>query len=314
MKKVIFLISIISLLACVFIGAYAETSENAYRISGYVKPDLIGTQGISNGFIVKVLSNNKELPYSAISSSDGYFEIENIPENLRGYTLKFSREGYLERDLVIHTFKSDIDLSSKSFFVEMLAGDISIDGVQDGTINILDAVQMAKCFNSTSSDTSYNISVDFNKDKIINMSDLMPIALHFNSTKSSYNPNKILVGSIRDFYIPQEYEPIPEFRFKFGSVTEITSSSAILNASIYVHDYTYTVHSAYWEKDNPSLIFLGDSRSFYAGAFLLGTNKDFSIKISGLKKNTQYGCALVLDGPGIRGSGIYTSEITTLDK
>lgn len=314
MKKIIFLISIIFLLTSIFNGAYAEEPGKTYRISGYIKPDSIDAQGISNGFIVKVLSNNKELPYSAISSPGGYFEIENIPENLRGYTLRFSREGYLERDLVIHTFKSDIDLSSKSFSVEMLAGDISIDGVQDGTINMLDAIQMAKCFNSTSSDTSYNISADFNKDKIINMSDLMPIALHFNSTKSSYTPNKILVGTISDFYIPQENEPIPEFRFNFGSVTEITSSSVVLNASIYVHDYTYTVNSAYWEKDNPSLIFLGDSRSFYAGAFSLGTNKDFSIKVSGLKKNTQYGCALVLDGPGIRGSGIYSSEITTLDK
>ncbi len=314
MKKIILLISIVFLLTSIFNGAYAEEPGKTYRISGNIKPDSIEAQGVSDGFIVKVISNDKELPYSAISSSDGYFEIENIPENLRGYTLRFSREGYLERDIVIHTFKSDIDFSSKSFFVEMLAGDISVEGVQDGTINMLDAVQMAKCFNSTSSDTSYNISADFNKDKIINMSDFMIIALHFNSTKSSYNQNKILVGSIEDFYIPQEFEPIPEFRFDFGSVTEITSSSAVINASIYVHDYTYTVNSAYWEKDNPSLIFLGESRSFYCGAFSLGPNKDFSIKISGLKKNTQYGCVLVLDGPGVRGSGIYGREITTLDK
>ena len=68
----------------------------------------------------------------------------------------------------------------------MWAGDIAVNGVQDGAINMSDVIALAKSFNAVSTESKYVESCDFNKDNAINMSDVIILARHFNMTTSNY--------------------------------------------------------------------------------------------------------------------------------
>jgi len=68
----------------------------------------------------------------------------------------------------------------------MWIGDMEIDGVQDGAINMEDIMEICKAFNSVSGDAVYKESLDLNKDSAINLEDIMIVVKHFNKTSADY--------------------------------------------------------------------------------------------------------------------------------
>ncbi len=81
---------------------------------------------------------------------------------------------------------ADVSISSKNTPVQLLAGDIQIDGKQDNVINIIDVVEIAKAFNSISGSEGYNKNCDLNLDNVVNIADFVIIAKSFNMTSSNY--------------------------------------------------------------------------------------------------------------------------------
>jgi len=70
--------------------------------------------------------------------------------------------------------------------VEVWAGDIPKNGIQDDAINMADVISLALVFNTVRNDAKYEVDYDFNLDGSINMSDIILIAKHFNATTESY--------------------------------------------------------------------------------------------------------------------------------
>jgi hypothetical protein len=62
------------------------------------------------------------------------------------------------------------------------AGDIN----QDNAINMSDVMEIAKAFNTNSTNENYNSDCDINKDNSINMIDIMILAKNFNKNTNSY--------------------------------------------------------------------------------------------------------------------------------
>jgi len=67
--------------------------------------------------------------------------------------------------------------------VVLFAGDIT----KDGTINMVDVIEMAKGFNATSGDAKFIDECDLNKDNTINMADIVIIAKNFSKNTGSYS-------------------------------------------------------------------------------------------------------------------------------
>ncbi|MDP4183196.1 MAG: glycoside hydrolase [Bacillota bacterium] len=166
-----------------FTGNLAANSITTYvgskpdkKISGYIKPDfnLSSAPSVINANF-KVEVDGK----SALTDNSGYFEISGISDSATSLNVKISKPGYLTREI---NNSSNTTFGSASAPLEMWAGDVA----EDGSINMADVVQIAKCFNSTSQDASYNEVGDFNKDNSVNMADIIIIAKHFNGTKLNY--------------------------------------------------------------------------------------------------------------------------------
>lgn len=80
----------------------------------------------------------------------------------------------------------DLEIGDYDSPVKMWAGDISIQGVQDGAINIADIMEVTKSFNSSEGDGIYNANCDLNGDKTVNISDIMIVVANFNKTSMDY--------------------------------------------------------------------------------------------------------------------------------
>jgi len=65
-------------------------------------------------------------------------------------------------------------------------GDVPKDGVQDGSVNLSDAISIATSFNSSSDSPKYKKECDLNADNSINMADVVIIAKNFNKTSNDY--------------------------------------------------------------------------------------------------------------------------------
>jgi len=121
---------------------------------------------------------------SAVTDENGAFTISNIPQNYGPEQLKITKDGYLTR--VVNDVNAGDKIGSIDSPLEMWAGDIAVNGVQDEAINMSDVIALAKSFNAVSTDSKYMASCDFNKDNAINMSDVIILARHFNMTTSDY--------------------------------------------------------------------------------------------------------------------------------
>jgi len=165
-------------------AVYSPSSVNnsVFKLEGYIKPDISEESVTKEGFRVQLVDTD----LYAITDFDGYFQLDNVPENSIGYTVRISKDNYLTREIDNIVINEDKLLFEKTSPGEMWAGDIIVDGIQDNAINIIDIAQVAKSFNCVKGNGGYNQNADLNMDKVVNMADFMAIAKHFNTTMSSY--------------------------------------------------------------------------------------------------------------------------------
>lgn len=176
MRRLLILIICAILILCNAIPVYGETQESTYCISGYIKSE---TDTVPKSDF-KVSVPDKSL--SAITDIDGYFEI-NVPSSQIVSCLKISKQSYLSRIVTGFSSTSNFQISTKTNPVIMWVGDVSNDNV----INLIDVMNIAKFFNTTSGSNDYNSKSDLNMDNGINISDIMLVANHFNVSSSSYD-------------------------------------------------------------------------------------------------------------------------------
>jgi hypothetical protein len=151
------------------------------KIAGYVKPDFNFTNdNIKAGFKVEVVETGK----SATTDSNGYFVISDVAGG--NYTLKISKNGYLARKINNLAVTGNVVVGSSSSPVDIWAGDISINGIQDEAINITDIMQVATSFNTIEGNAKYNTAVDINMNGAVNIEDIMIVVSHFNRATKDY--------------------------------------------------------------------------------------------------------------------------------
>jgi hypothetical protein len=167
----------------VFIGG--EGTVESYTISGYISPDFITTATtapiVNAGFKVELVGTND----SAITDSNGYFEIKTTAAKGK-YTVKITKDNYLTRQIADVEIDGDKELSTSASPISMWAGDMVINGKQDGAINLEDIVEICKAFNTASTDEKYKENLDLNKDGAVNLEDVVIVAKHFNKVSSNY--------------------------------------------------------------------------------------------------------------------------------
>ncbi|MCX7746669.1 MAG: glycosyl hydrolase family 18 protein [Clostridia bacterium] len=158
------------------------------KVYGYIKPDF----DYSDAAASKVRSGIKVEVYgsqlSTLTDANGYFEINNVPWNgIYQYdAYHISKPGYLTRRVDGITSPYDVELGTKDQPLKIWAGDMPIDGKQDGAINMSDILEIINTFNSAAGDGKYVDINDIDKDGAINMQDILIIILHFNTTSSNY--------------------------------------------------------------------------------------------------------------------------------
>ncbi len=172
------------------IGDYILTISNTqintpktYKITGYVKPNTTGK--IPNSLMAGFLISLKGTHFSTISDENGYFEISDVPKSASGYDVVITKDYYLKREIKNITLNDNVMLSTSDTPIELWVGDL--DEYQDGVINILDILQVAKAFNSIKGESRYLENIDVNKDFVINMLDVIIVAKHFNATSQNYD-------------------------------------------------------------------------------------------------------------------------------
>ncbi len=162
-------------------------AADSCKVSGYVKPDFLYESSenslINEGFKVEIVELSN---VSAFTNQTGHFEIAGVPENLTGYTLKISKAGYLQRSIKNVIVTDNLQINTPNNPLEIWAGDIAREGIQDNAINISDIMEIANVFNTSNADSRFNRDLDFNKDGSINMADVIIVASHFNKSSNSY--------------------------------------------------------------------------------------------------------------------------------
>lgn len=160
------------------------TPSIGFKLSGYINPDFVevlNPSKVKEGFKVQIAETGQ----TAYTNDSGYFEILNVKKAVP-FTLNISKTNYLSRKISYAGILSDVSISSTTYPIEMWAGDVTINNSQDGVINILDIVEVAKSFNTAKGNSNFNINVDFNQDNTINMLDIIIIAKNFNQTSMNY--------------------------------------------------------------------------------------------------------------------------------
>jgi hypothetical protein len=179
MRKVFGLYMVVLLLfSFIPINVFADGSESC-TVSGYVKSE--GDTNVKSGFKVEILGTN----VYAVTDQEGCFYIYSAPKSDDQKTIRISKPGFLTQEIVVDYLDSS-SINFPSCPIEMWAGDIPKDGVNDGAINFSDVVQIAAGFNSVVGDLRYKEYCDLNMDKSVNISDIVLLAKHFNATSKDY--------------------------------------------------------------------------------------------------------------------------------
>ncbi|HEY9061211.1 MAG TPA: CotH kinase family protein [Pseudobacteroides sp.] len=152
------------------------TPVSSYKISGYISTEIESDANMKSGFLVEAAGSN----ISAVTNSNGYFELVNVPKS-SALTIKISKRGFLTREIKNIDLSKDIQISANEGPLVMWAGDIPVNGIGDNSINMADVIQIAKSFNSVPGDANYNSDTDINKDNAINIKDVIILAKHFNA-------------------------------------------------------------------------------------------------------------------------------------
>ena len=165
-------------------GVNIGSQPVGFKVSGYINPDFMTTSTtapiVNAGFKVELVGTGK----TAVTDSDGYFEIKDVPAGT--YKVKITKDNYLTREIADVQVSGNKELSTSEEPILLWAGDMIIDGAQDGAINLEDIMEICKSFNTTSSDAKYKADSDLNKDGAINLEDVMIVAKHFNKVSSDY--------------------------------------------------------------------------------------------------------------------------------
>jgi expansin (peptidoglycan-binding protein) len=157
----------------------SPSSTSKYSITGALKPDIDVIDAVINtGFLVRISGTQ----FSATTDNNGNFTIEGIPEGTCG-ELIISKSSFLARNINISGINSNMTINNP---IEMWAGDVEVNNVQDGSINMLDVIEVAKAYNAVQNDKNYNKKVDLNQDGKINIADIVLIAKHFGKTSKDY--------------------------------------------------------------------------------------------------------------------------------
>lgn len=155
------------------------------KLAGYINPGFNFTSSqaasILSGFNVELEGTG----LSALTDANGYFEIKNIQSG-KSYNLLISKKGYLTRKIFSVKVNGSKIIGSKSAPIAIWAGDIPVNNVQDNAINMIDAMQIAKAFGLTASDTGFIPYADFDKDNSISIADVIIMAKNFNNNITDY--------------------------------------------------------------------------------------------------------------------------------
>ncbi|NLI59329.1 MAG: hypothetical protein GX387_12600 [Clostridium sp.] len=112
-----------------------DDEDEETTISGYISVDFnypAASEGkIKSGFIVKI--DGTEI--STTTDEKGYFEITDIPEDMKEFTLEISKPGYLKRNITVNG-AGGLVVSTEDDPLILWAGDVECDGAQDGAINM----------------------------------------------------------------------------------------------------------------------------------------------------------------------------------
>ncbi|MDP4181944.1 MAG: glycosyl hydrolase [Bacillota bacterium] len=160
----------------------AVISSDVVSVSGYVSPDLVSEKPVKAGFKVSVVGSEA----SAVTDSQGFFNIEGLPKQSSTYDLVVTKPGYLSRLIKEVPGSSDAFASTEEKPIMMWAGDIPQNGISDNMINMKDVVELAKAFNAASTDPNYNEYVNFDMDGTVSMQDVVILAKHFGATPADY--------------------------------------------------------------------------------------------------------------------------------
>lgn len=163
------------------------TDKPSYKIRGYVRPDFNFAKDsearVLSGFEIELSDKG----IKTTTDAEGFYELSGVPASDTPYVLTISKPGYLKRQIENVIVKnSDVQLGTKESPINIYAGDIKINGVQDNVINMSDVIEIAKAFGSVRGDGKYNSDCDFNMDDSINMSDVIIIAMYFNMSSNDY--------------------------------------------------------------------------------------------------------------------------------
>lgn len=172
-------------------GTLAAPVKELPSFSGYVQPDISGLKDndtLKEGFKVEVEGTD----LWTVTNEKGYFSIPTISlDPFTQYTVKISKQGYLSLTTGYFAGGNYLYSTGKSPLT-MWGGDIPINGVQDGAINMADIMEMAKYFNASTKDTSFKEYCDLNMDGAINMGDVVVIARLFNKTIKDYSSVELI--------------------------------------------------------------------------------------------------------------------------
>ncbi|MDP4181164.1 MAG: hypothetical protein Q8942_08745 [Bacillota bacterium] len=191
MNKIKILLLCVIILLASFNFSIVNAEENQYKISGYIDSDFsYASDNFKSGFLVELVGSSIQ----AVSDSSGYFELDNVPFNSSGYTIKISKDVYLSREITGVKVTGNLELGSKTEPVKMWAGDFKVNGVRDNAINMIDIVQVAKSFGNIYLEyRQYCPETDINGDLTVNMADVIILAKHFNQTPANYPEPTIII-------------------------------------------------------------------------------------------------------------------------
>lgn len=145
----------------------SHVDRHYYKINGNIVLNMPTAEQNTNfltGIKVSNCTLNQDGSFSCLSDS-----ISNI---------LVTRKNYLKIILEVPSGQYNCYFPS----IKMIPGDIEIDGVQDGVINMLDVLQIAKSFNKVKGEAGYDESLDFNLDGNINITEVIMMSQNFGAT------------------------------------------------------------------------------------------------------------------------------------
>ena len=164
-------------------GAYefgtGSPNSKTFSLSGYISCNIkTHNTEINKGIKVEIIETGAYI----YTDSDGYFQLENVPYNDKGYLLRISKSKFLTREISDIRVVENMVIGSKSTPVTIWSGDINLDGA----LTIEDILLISKVLNSVIKDSSYDSLMDLNSDTAINLEDVMIIAKNFGKKATDY--------------------------------------------------------------------------------------------------------------------------------